>query len=49
MYITISCIYKKYTATHLKCCVYKTANIRGKALHVAVLSQVIFIGTGTDY
>jgi len=30
-------------------CVYKTANIKGDALHVAQLSQVIFTGTGTYY
>jgi len=29
-------------------CVYKTANIKGQALHVALLSQVILTATGTD-
>ena len=29
-------------------CVYKTANIKGHTLHVALLSQVILTATGTD-
>ena len=29
-------------------CVYKTTNIKGHALHVALLSQVILTATGTD-
>ena len=29
-------------------CVYKTANIKGHDLHVALLSQMILTVTGTD-
>jgi len=29
-------------------CVYKTANIKGHTLHVALLSQMILTATGTD-